>query len=376
MSSMKPLIVMTMCAVLTVTCGGCASGSGLPVPGFMSKWFGKKNDPGVASTNVSKDLQPWSPKKDNFAQKIGTSIGESSVAKTVSGTFSKASQKVTDSVRPKSTEPEDALSLNKTAKPSADMYVSVAKIQEKHGNTEEAIEKYKQALEIDPDHLGALVGLGRAYDRQNRLEDAMRCYSLAVRKHPHEPGALNDLALCYARQTKYGDAIAMLRRAVDAAPDKVLYRNNLATVLVEIDHVDEAIAQLAAVHGKAVAHYNVGVLLARRGQEPSAGEQFKLAAAADPSFKEAQQWLAVIESRQSERVASLPSHDTFRTGMDDGTGRATPASVDAPVVGRMTAEALPTAAAEPRGPVSTLEVSGRSTPVSAEVEAPPATVIR
>ncbi|HEX3872027.1 MAG TPA: tetratricopeptide repeat protein, partial [Pirellulales bacterium] len=332
---MKSLTFLATCALTLGACSGCKSG--VPVPGFMSGWFAKKDATSMApSDSVSKAMTPWTDKKEpNAIQKIGTSISESSVARTVSGTFSKASQKMSDAVHPRPLELPDNLSMSKPAKPSADVYVSVARIQEKHGNGDEAIEKYKRALEIDPDHLAALVGLGRAYDRQNRLDDAMKCYLHAVEKHPHEAGAMNDLALCFARQGKYADSMETLRLAIREQPDKVLYRNNLATVMVEIDQVDEAVAQLENVHGRPVACYNVGVLLARRGRMSAAMEQFRLASTADPSFEEARQWLVALDPKKPEQVASLPPASGPMVGNDDVAvdamnpiARAVPASAE------------------------------------------------
>jgi Tfp pilus assembly protein PilF len=233
---------------------------------------------------------------------------DNSVTRGVSGAFNKTTQKVSDGVKPHTAEPVDQLSLSKATKASPDMYVSVARLQEKNGNDDEAITMYKRALGVDPDHIVALVNLGRILDRKGNLDEAIKYYQHAARKYPKEAGVLNDLGLCYARQGKYEDALGMFRRAIDLQPEKALYRNNLATILCEVDRVEEAVAQLEAVHGKAIAHYNVGILLNRRGRDVAAIYHFRLAANADPTFEPAQQWLAAIENRGVEQpVASVAS---------------------------------------------------------------------
>jgi hypothetical protein len=102
------------------------------------------------------------------------------------------------------------------------------------------------------------------------------------------------------------DAAAALRRAVALDPKKVLYRNNLATVLVELDRSDEAYQTLVGVHGEAVAHYNVGFLLAKRNRKTEALRQFEQALASDPNLIEARQWIASLTGK-SPATAEKPA---------------------------------------------------------------------
>lgn len=235
-----------------------------------------------------------SEKKPNAAQKLATSIGESSVVKAVTGAFKKPS-------KPKGSGTEtttvDPLSLShKSAPPGADFYVSVARMLENNNNTSAAIEQYERALKADPAHLPALLGVARLYDRQGRLPEASKYYAEAVRRHPRDAAPANDLGLCYARQERYEEAAASLRKAVELQPDRVLYRNNLATVLVQLNRVDEAVEQLSAVHPKATVHYNIGYLLNRRGDKKAALRQFDLAVQADPDFDAAKLWADALRS--------------------------------------------------------------------------------
>ena len=97
------------------------------------------------------------------------------------------------------------------------------------------------------------------------------------------------------------------QQAVALRPQHALYRNNLASVLVVLGRTDEAYAQLAAVHGKAVAHYNLGYMLQRRGSKDLAVAQFELALAADPSLEAAQQWLAALQAEAGpSQLAQVP----------------------------------------------------------------------
>jgi hypothetical protein len=67
------------------------------------------------------------------------------------------------------------------------------------------------------------------------------------------------------------------------------------------------------IHGAAVAHYNLGYLLYKKGKKEAAGEQFKLALAQDPQLRQAAQMLArlkpqppVVRSNQLPSVIHAP----------------------------------------------------------------------
>ncbi len=236
-------------------------------------------------------------------EKISTSF--SNAGKKVKSAFQPASQR---SDKDKVVAPDDPVALSsKPVNPSADFYVSVARMEERSNDLKSATAQCQRALEIDPKHLGALLALARLYDRQGELKDATKYYRQATKYHPNEPSAFNDLGLCLARQKHYEDSAENLRKAVELQPDKVLYRNNLATVLVELGRVDEAYESLAAVHGKTVAHYNVGFLLNRRGKKQETLGQFRLAVASDHNFEAAQQWVVKLSAELGNPATVQPA---------------------------------------------------------------------
>lgn len=159
---------------------------------------------------------------------------------------------------------------------------------------------FHKALEIEPNHLGALVGLGRHFDRQGQVDRATEHFVLATRYYPNDPTAFNDLGLCYARQHRFDEAVQALAHAIELEPDRALYRNNIAMVLVAGGRPDEALAHLTDAHGPAKAHYNLGYLLDKQGQEQAALEQFKLALADDAGMDEARDWIEAL-SKQLEQ---------------------------------------------------------------------------
>jgi hypothetical protein len=86
-----------------------------------------------------------------------------------------------------------------------------------------------------------------------------------------------------------------LRQAVALAPTNKLYRNNLATVLLEVGDRPGALQEMTAAHGEAIAHYNLGCLLQRKGKTQDAAAEFRAALAVDPKLTQANEWLAKLE---------------------------------------------------------------------------------
>ncbi|MBI1902475.1 MAG: tetratricopeptide repeat protein [Planctomycetia bacterium] len=196
----------------------------------------------------------------------------------------------------------DSLSLSKPVKPSPGLYVAIAQAAERSGNLAGAGEQYRRALNLDANHLDALLGLARLNDRQNNFEEANKFYAEAAKRHPQVAAAHNDRGLCLARQGKLEDSVACLAQAVTLQPDRALYRNNLATVLVHLGRPDAALKHLVSVQPKPIAHYNLGVLLAQQNQLQLAAEHFRTAAQLDPTLEPARQWAA--------RLASAPAGAT------------------------------------------------------------------
>jgi Tfp pilus assembly protein PilF len=190
---------------------------------------------------------------------------------------------------------KDTLSLkNKPDKKNPDLIVAIAQMQERAGNMEAAEKQYQKALKLQKNHLGALVGYARLHDQRGKMEEATKLYQKAVAAHPQDASAHNDLGLCYHRRGRITDAQASLAKAVELAPERKLYRNNLAAAYVEQGQIEAALTQMIAAHGPAAGNYNIGFLLAKKGDNALALPYFRQAAAIDPNFKAAQQMVAKL----------------------------------------------------------------------------------
>ena len=200
---------------------------------------------------------------------------------------------------------------NKSAKPSADVFVAMAQIKEQEGETGEAEKLYQRALRANSKSLDALVGYAHLEDRLGKFEQATRFYKKAIAKHPHEAGVYNDLALCYHRHGMLEDWEKSFRKAIQLQPDRTLYRNNLAKVLVDKGQTEDGLQELLAANGPADAHYNMGCLLHQKGDDATALYHFRQASTREPTMVAARQWIAKLDpgyapAGMQDRVATRP----------------------------------------------------------------------
>ena len=193
-------------------------------------------------------------------------------------------------------EAPDPISLSIKADPSPELYLSMATVAEESGNVAGARKHYQQALKLAPERFDVILPYARFRDRRGELAEATELYQRAVRSNADEPSVFNDLGLCFARRNMLSQSLSALERAIQLAPDRRLYRNNIATILVEQGNVDAAFGHLKAVHDEAVAYYNLGYLMLKKGESRAAARLFSEALAKNPSLVEARIWLRKLES--------------------------------------------------------------------------------
>ena len=86
-------------------------------------------------------------------------------------------------------------------------------------NPAEAIALYERAVEVDPNHPGALFGLALENDRQGNDEEAIELYQRSAARFPPHLGALLNLGILYEDHGQYELAVQCYQRILDAYPD-------------------------------------------------------------------------------------------------------------------------------------------------------------
>ena len=203
---------------------------------------------------------------------------------------------------------DDPTRLDSTQEVGPDLYVAAARLSERNGRYDTALEQYNTALKTDGKNRNALIGLARLQHKTGNLDAAIGIYRDALNIYRNDAVMMNDLGMCYARNGQINESISMLQMATETAPDREMYLNNLAAALVEADRMGEAVAHLARLSGPAMANYKVGYLLDRAGRKSEAEAYLTQALAIDPNMRQAR---AILDAN-SPRMSSLPNDIRYR----------------------------------------------------------------
>ncbi len=152
----------------------------------------------------------------------------------------------------------------------------------KLGRFEEALARYRQALEIDPLDQLANEEVVTLLRRQGREAEARQFLAAAFEKAAGQVQAMNQLAVVALRQGWAPQAEALLRQVLEADPGNAGVLANLAASLMQQRRVEEAsrVMREALVRDPENArnYYNLGAMLAEQGRIDEALESFNKAA--------------------------------------------------------------------------------------------------
>ncbi len=258
----------------------------------LIRWMGFWAVVGVLAMEASPLLAQsgWSS-QNSFSG--GTSQSKPSFTASVTAPLKRGASKVAQWFKPAPAKApmNEAISLRTKSKPTAKLYVSLARLYQESGKTAEAQKQYEKALELTPDYLGALLGYARLKDRLGQPNEAARLYEQAIKAHPEEASVYNNFGLFHARHGQLEASVDMLHKAIDRAPRDMKYRNNIAPVLVQMGRNGEAFTQLQTAHGDAIAYYNLGFHIEKKGNKDLARQHYAMALKFDSTLAAARQGL-------------------------------------------------------------------------------------
>lgn len=128
----------------------------------------------------------------------------------------------------------------------------------------EAIEKYRAAVEINPNNFEALNNLGFSLCQMDQFDEAIEINCRAIRLNPSVPGAYYHLGLALDRSGRTHEAVPEYREAIKLDPDLVEALNDLAWVLAansddQLRNGDEAVR--LSQHACELTHYERPLLI-------------------------------------------------------------------------------------------------------------------
>lgn len=129
--------------------------------------------------------------------------------------------------------------------------------------TNEAILRFREALEIYPDFAEAHNSLGLQLAALGDLAGARKHYEAALEIQPDFPVALNNLGSIYARGRRYEEAIKRFAQAAELDPGYVEARFNLASAELATGRTNEAMGRLQDLVNEYPAFQPAQVVLMR-----------------------------------------------------------------------------------------------------------------
>jgi predicted O-linked N-acetylglucosamine transferase (SPINDLY family) len=180
----------------------------------------------------------------------------------------------------------------------------------KSGNLQQAEQSFRQVLQADPRHTGAMHSLGLIALQVGDGQAAVEWLSAVIRVDGTQPLVHAHLADAYRNLGQLSQAAAAYRQAIGLAPDFVEAHEALGTVLkMHGDLPGAAASYREAIRlrpGFAVAHYNLGVVLKALGQVEDARACYHAALLHQPTLAEAHLNLACLfhEARDFSAAAA------------------------------------------------------------------------
>jgi tetratricopeptide (TPR) repeat protein len=154
------------------------------------------------------------------------------------------------------------------------------------GRTQEAMDLYRKAIQLDPSYSDAHYNFAILLAAHNRIEDAIEQYQQAVALSPLRAEAHNNLANLLARTGNFAAAVRHYARVLELRPGSPEAYYNLANALLAAGRPDAAIDNYRAALGygseRAEIYSNLGLALGRCGDRKAAIAAYGRAAELDP----------------------------------------------------------------------------------------------
>jgi tetratricopeptide (TPR) repeat protein len=173
---------------------------------------------------------------------------------------------------------------------------------------EEAKLSYLKAIEVDPNHLPAYLGLARL---QQTCEDhgaAAATYERALRLRPQDSSLWFEHGICQCRAKNWNAAIQSLRKACELDPANRQYATTLGFTLARAGMYNDSFAVLARQFGEARAHSDLARMLHHLNQPELARQQAMMALSKDPLEQAARTLLASLDQTRAARSPGRAGH--------------------------------------------------------------------
>ena len=165
-----------------------------------------------------------------------------------------------------------------------DCAAGLAQFEQRH--FEEAASCFRRALQIDPGHARALIGMGACLLHLNGLEPALACFEQCLARGVEKNAALFGKAVALQKMARFNEADALYREVLRFDPDAIEPLANLIALSVarqDAAAVAEYSRRLLRLqpHSRA-ALQGLAMLAIQSGDQPASVEYCKRLVEIDP----------------------------------------------------------------------------------------------
>jgi tetratricopeptide (TPR) repeat protein len=177
---------------------------------------------------------------------------------------------------------------------SADTHFAAGQFAESQGNLTQALEQYRKALTLNPNHLPTIYHAAIVYVKKKELAKAIFMWERYVKVTNGDAVAYANLGFAYELAGRANDAENAYQKGIRKDPTNSQCRVNYGLMLARKERFNEATVQLQTVLTEAEVHYNLASVYEGLNRREQARVEYHKALVADPSMKEAQARLAAL----------------------------------------------------------------------------------
>ena len=186
------------------------------------------------------------------------------------------------------------------------VHYNIAGILDEQGRTAEALEGFEKAAALAPEDRPLHLALGEALYRAGRREDALPALEKAAAPSEPLPEALVYIAAIHEAEGRSEEGWNVLRRYLELRPNDVKMRVFLGEQLAGNRRYEEAIEVWEDGEANAELNYRIGESLSRKRESYSEAESYlRKALVGDPRHLEARVLLGRILARQDRAQEGL-----------------------------------------------------------------------
>lgn len=190
--------------------------------------------------------------------------------------------------------PRDEFEAAKEVPIGADTHFAAGQFAESQGNLQQALDQYRKALTLNPNHRDTIYHAAVVYVKQKQLPKAIFMWERYVKVTNGDAAAYGNLGFAYELAGRMSDAETAYQKGIKKDPSNAACRVNYGLMLARKERFNEATLQLQTVLSEAEVHYNLASVYEGLGRKEQARVEYKKALAADPAMKEAQARLAAL----------------------------------------------------------------------------------